>query len=209
MFLGIMGAKKRTDLTPGDEQAAENPATFSLESPAAPTRKKKGVFIPLDENGQLDRARVRDLGAVEQARAALKAGESKAIEGEVQHITEDHVKWALKRYMDGCSYVIPAVLKSRSQGIIVIPKDLAHSVYQLKDSQLDELAPDGAKFFNQQFEKLPEWIKEWFLAVGPGAKFFGQLAVITALQTQTLVEEWKKTMPKTPPNGSDSEAVVN
>ena len=170
------------------------------------------MFVPLTETGAIDHARVRDANKqlFEQVKTAIahESSAGEAIVGEVQIISEENVKWALKRYMDGCSYAAPALLRSRSQGVIDIPHDLAKQVYRLTDEQLSELAPDGAKFANQQFEKLPQWIKEWFLAIGPGAKFFGQLAVITAMQTQTLVQEWQKLHPQPEAETAESKPQV-
>lgn len=206
-----MAPRKRTDISPSDEQQA----AIATEVPTEVKQKavRRGVFVPLTEFGAIDHARVRDVNkdVMEQVRVAMaREGSSTAIEGEVQIISEDNVKWALKRYMDGCAYAAPAFLRSRSKGAIDIPRELAQQVYRLSDEQLEELAPDGAKFANQQFENLPQWIKDWFLAIGPGAKFFGQLAFITAMQTQTLVAEWQKLhpQPEQPVNGAPAEPSV-
>jgi hypothetical protein len=198
---GIM-PRKRKDLDPADTP------DFNLQSPAEnsavpgeskPSKRKQGAFVPLTETGAIDWERVRpsQKEGIEQARRAF-ASQPEPATGEVQFITEDHVKMALRLFETGCAYAIPELINSRvrTEGGTPIPRELALRVYQLTPEQLDALAPDGAIFANQQFQNLPEWLKQWILAVGPGAKFFGQLSFITAMQTKAMLDEWRRMQPQ-------------
>lgn len=196
--------RKRQDVTPPDTNAAED-FTLSQPQPAQaatePKAPRLGAYIPLTADGQVDRKRIRPSQEenVNRAIAALKAEASSsapgAVAGEVQFITEAHITMALGLYAQGCAYAVPAYLRKQSQGAINIDRGLAQRVYQFTPEQLAALTPAGVEFANQQFANLPQWMKDWLLAIGPGAKFFGQLAFITAMQTRTLIDEWKRMQP--------------
>ena len=190
-----MGAKRRNDVAMPEENSEQISVEATSSEPIH--RKKKGVFVPFDANGQLDMRRVRDPEAINAAREALRVSaqpEGAAVAGEVQFITDEHVKMLLGAYMTGCSYVVPGIVnpKFRVQGIPEISHDLATRIYQLTPEQIESLTPDGVAFLNQQFAALPQWLKDWLTAFGPGAKFLGQLGFITAMQTKTLLDEWKR-----------------
>lgn len=192
--------RKRNDVAPVSDAPADE---LTLQPPSNPTEPKAprlGAYIPLTADGQIDEKRIRpsQRESFEKAAAAIRAqgaGSSTAVAGEVQFITESHIQMALGFYAQGCAYAVPAYLRKQSKGAINIDRALAVRVYQFTPEQLEMLTPAGVEFANQQFANLPQWIKDWLLAIGPGAKFFGQLAFITAMQTRTLIDEWKRMQP--------------
>lgn len=188
---------RRKDVAPIEETIEETTTTTS-ENGDKPRKKRGGVYVPLNEFGQLDTARLRDAQreGIEQARIALGAtggGSSTAVEGSVGLITEEHMKIVLKYYGYLPANTIPSLInpKLRVAGRPEISSDMALSSYMLTSEQIESMAPDGAQFFNQLIEGLPQWVKDLIFSVGPGAKFFGQLAIITAMQTKAMLDAYK------------------
>lgn len=206
--------KKRNDVVSIEENADERISTEATSSPSddKPRKKRTGVYIPLNEFGQLDSARIRDTNreGIEQARVALgvsSGASTGAVEGTAGIVTEDHVKTMLKYYGYLPVSVIPPMINSRLRdaGRPEISDTLALQTYMLSDKQIESMSPDGAQFLNQLIEGLPQWIKDLLFSFGPGAKFLGQLAIITAMQTKAMLDAYKIQNPtEQPVNGAEA-----
>ncbi len=181
---------------------------FVENDAAVEPRRNKRLTLPLTEDGRIDWDRARQsskeafVEAVRNDPSTLDAMELQArppSQDGVPQITEEHVKQFMELYALGERIIVPRIISMRTKGAIQIPPPLAARVFQFTDEQKNSLAPPGAQWAN---ESLPLWVKEWIAKIGPGAQFFGGLAMITIAQTQIVMAEYgKMQMQKKPPNG--------
>ena len=80
-----MARRNETDFQmPDDSGQVESPETVSTSEYGSTKRKRKGAFVPLTEDGQLDAARVKNPEVIEEIRAALAVAPAES--AEKQHI---------------------------------------------------------------------------------------------------------------------------
>lgn len=160
--------------------------------------KSRRISIRVKDDGTIDWSQVSDtqkeafVNAVTSDPDALEMiGAAVGDDGEVLPVgpvTEAHIKTALEWYAKGEAYAIPAFIKQRTRGKIIIPPDVATEAYTFADTTKDTMAPDGAQFFNEEvIPNLPEWLKKFIFEVGPGARFFGALAAHSVVSTMGIL----------------------
>lgn len=190
-----------------------------VEAEMAETTAKRGKRISLvvGDDGRIDWDRVRPQN--KEAFVSAMEGDQHTLDvlgleprkqaGPVElQITEEHIKTFIDLYAVGERLIVPRVIKYQTKGKVVIAPELASRVFVFTEQQKDSLAPSGAQWAN---DALPLWVKEWIAKIGPGAQFFGSLAMITAAQTQIVMQEWAKSQqPKQeqPINGHAVEEVI-
>jgi hypothetical protein len=191
-----------------------------VENEEAVEKKRTGkrkISLKLDSDGQIQWDTVSEdqkaelisgLLTDQDAQAAFKEMESTgAVEVGPLHFTSEHVGMLLDGVAILCRMTIPAIIKNRSKGIVNIGPEIASKAFRYTAEQKESLGPDGAAFLNEQ---VPESWKEWLLKIGPGARFFGGMAMCIKLQTDSAMELWKKNRPTaasatepTPPTPTD------
>ena len=108
-------------------------------------------------------------------------------------VTPAHMKIFLEGYAGAERAAIPWLIEQKSKGLIKIPKEVAKEIYSFTEEEKESIAPDGAKFVNEELmPNLPDWFKEWLFAFGPGAKFLAALAIHTSMKTITLIDYIKQ-----------------
>lgn len=190
-----------------------------------PSRSRR-LSLRLNDEGGIDWSQSTDdqkqafLDAIANDPDALeKMSEVAAgMEGEESSgpVTAEQVKTFLTLYAKGEAYFVPWFIKKQSKGLIRIAPEVAEKFYQFSQEQLDSMAPDGAEFANKELiPNLPDWLKDWLFVIGPGAKFFGALALHTVVGTTGLIN-YIKQQPRTvdassatqPVNGKSVEDVA-
>jgi hypothetical protein len=178
-----------------------------VERPQEETQSKaRRISLRVDEDGAIDwsqsteqqkeaffEAISKDPDTLEKVAASL--GE----DGEIQvgPVTEDHVKTALTYYAKGEALLIPYIIKKKSKGLIKVDPEFANKVFAFEPEELNEMAPDGAQFANEEvIPHLPEWMSNWITELGPGEKFLGALVFHTFAKTTALLNHLK-TQPQT------------
>jgi len=193
------------------KKVRDKPDEAFVERPQEETqsqRRGRRISLKLDENGAIDWSQLSDVQKEQffstitndpdvLEKVAASVGEEGEVSGEGQLCTVEHIKMFLGLYSQAESYVIPAYIRKKSKGLVKIPQDVAAKCFAFDPTTMDKIAPDGAQFVNEQIiPNLPEWLKEFLLEVGPGARFLGALAFHTIICTQQLVA-YIRTMPKT------------
>ena len=216
-----MARKVKTSSTAAAEVERERPVDAFVEQPVAqenePGSSRSGrISIRFDSEGQIDWNSMSE--SQKQRFAQVVSNDPTALEmiagsmdddgegvSEIPfQVTENHVKMFLDLYAMGERFAIPAFLRVKSKGMVKIPPQIAAEVFQFSDEQKDSLAPSGAQWAN---ENIPEWIRKYITEVGPGAQFFGGLAMITYAQTKAVLDKWKELNPSGIP-GVKSETQV-
>lgn len=192
------------------KRVREKPSEAFVERPQEETQGRRGrrISLKLDENGAIDWSQLsddqkdqffstitNDPDVLEKIAASFGDGD----EGDGATggpVSVDEVKMALTLYAQGEAWLIPAYIKKQSKGLVKIPPEVAQQIFQFSPETLDKMAPDGAQFANETLIPiLPDWLKDLLLNIGPGAKFFGALAMHTILCTNQLLA-YIKTMPR-------------
>ena len=183
----------------------EEPEISTADNGENKPKPRKGVFVPFDNEGNLDLKRVRDPEGIDAARNALGVvAPSTAVAGTPGLITEEQVKFALGYYQYlPTNTIVPFINRPlRENGRPEISQELALRCYTLSEEQIASAAPDGAQAINQIIDALPQWLKDFLFSFGPGAKFLGQLAMFTAFQTQRMLTIYKSQNPPEQPIGT-------
>ena len=159
------------------------------------TKRTSRITLPLGDDGRIawdqvsDKKRVAFVEAVVNDDHTLSAlSLKKDIPPGPLTITPEHVAMALDAYAAAERYVIPQLIKRQTKGIVVLGPEITSAAFVFTDEQKRQMGQPGAEYANLIF---PEWLKEWLLKIGPGAQFFGLLALNTMAQTKTAVDMWK------------------
>lgn len=181
------------------------------QQPAKVTRR---IVLPLNDEGGVDwvaiRPKTRDkfINLVSKDPMALEAIGLKTAEVTQEEnalaVTESHVKYFLEGYATIERLIIPKLIAQRTKGQVVLSSAIVDTCFNFTDEQKNELAPSGAQWAN---EALPESIRKFLLQIGPGAKFFGLLGLISYNQMRTaLILYHNETQKTTAPNGANGHA---
>jgi hypothetical protein len=116
-------------------------------------------------------------------------------------IQPEHVKMAIDMYATAEQFLIPKLIAAKSKGQVKISPEIAAACFTFSDDTKEKMAGPGAKWANESF---PEWLKKFIFEMGPGAQFFGLLALCTVSQTKAAL---KATIESThPPTAGDATA---
>lgn len=208
-------AKKQIEVEP--EREIPTDAFVERGGESAPSRPRR-ITLRIAESGNIDWENTSD--KQKQAFAEIVSQDPDALEmiglasggdspADPLAVTPEHVGMFLDLFAVAETYMIPLVIAKQSKGIIRITKEQASAVYSFTPEQKKTLGGPGAEWANQNF---PEWLRKFLLEMGPGAQFFGGLAMISYAQTKQLIENWKeshdfhKSSETQPINGKDAEA---
>lgn len=175
----------------------DKPSDSFVEHKGEGNVRQQRITLPLDAEGHIDWDAVSDKKRVAFVEAvttddhtlgALQLERKKAEGGGSLWVTPQHVKDALDIYATAEAFIIPKVVLKQSKGIVRITPEIASAAFVFTPEQKEQMGPCGAEWANQTF---PEWLKKFLLEIGPGAKFFGLLVMITVAQTKAAVDMWR------------------
>jgi Holliday junction resolvase len=164
-----------------------------VENEQVEVNRPRRLSLKLDEEGHIDWSSTS--AKVKEQFADVVANDPEALETiglaagatEVENpleVTVEHVKDFLDAYVWIEQFAIPKFIAVKTKGKLVIPDDISAQAFTISPEAKDKLAPSGAQWAN---ENIPEWMRKWLLLIGPGAQFFGGLALITMTQTKTAL----------------------
>lgn len=187
----------------------QKPSDAFVERPQEETQtsKSRRISLRVDDSGAIDWTGASDeqkeafySAVTSDPDTLLKVAASVEEGGEgevVGPVTEDHVKIFLKYYGKAEAFIVPAIIKKKSKGLVKVDPAIAEKTFEFSDEELNSMAPDGAEFANKEIiPNLPEWLSKWIFELGPGEKFLGAMAFHTWMRTMALMD-YLKTQPQT------------
>lgn len=179
------------------EQIADEPEPFVEK------KRKRRLSIKLDSDGIADLTSLSEdeksdliagmLQDEDTQSAFRQMSTTPSIVNPEGLVSPDDIRRVLEAFSWIECIVMPRIIRLRTRQIkdkqlvregIEISPQVAAKAFTFSDQQLDKLAPLGAQAANNH---LPEKIRKWISATGPGAEFLGLLLLALNQQMKTAI----------------------